>query len=992
MDSGRRGHVLLALILLAGGAVLAATPPDRVRYQGVLRDASNNPQDGSFDMVFRFFDAEVGGGEILVDSHTAADGAAVTVTGGLFDVQLGGGAVSDGSGAGTYTSLDQVFRDFGTVHLEITVGAETLAPRIQILSAAYALNADALDGNDSSFFINTSAASQTKNGDLTVGNLTASGNNINFGVGGAGMVVTPTFMQVTGGDASTDALLLRAGALTEDDGAITVRGNGEIELRAGNGQFEFWDGSTGAETATLNPGGNLQIDGDATVSGNDISFGSAGVKITAATDTLTVTAGDLDTDDLILMAGNSSDDGQLSISGDGTFELRSGSGLFSFVNGTNGVETASLDASGNLQLDGDLTVSSNDINIGSGGANISATGAGFTLTASNEADDFLELRAGPSLDDGGLRVLGDESFELRSGNGLFNFVNGNTAVETASLDASGNLQLDGDVTVSGNDINFGSAGANISADVAAFVLTAGDVDTDNLALTAGNSADDGRIFIAGDAGMELRAGNGNFSFVDGASGFERAALDASGNLQLDGILDDDLAVTFGDATTITVQGTNATLNVGGANLDLTLGDSAADDVFIPGNLDVTGTKNFRQNHPHRKDLSILYTALEGDESGTYTRGSARLVNGEARVPLGETFAWVTNPDIGLTAHVTPRREWAGLYVETVTTRELVVRSRDDAVADAAFDYVVYGLRIGYEDFPVVQARQRESTVPAEGYWAGLYQQQPDLSAHSALHRFRRMRSEFAGAQGVEDWSASRALRQAIGEHQPGPDAPGEGTAVATAAGAEAGEAGGGAPAAVPAGEPGGTALDPAGGVGIHGAAVGAVPMDAEGNVYARSFRPSATDLANLVEVAEAVTPGHVLVIDPSRPGLMSLARAPGDAAVFGIVAAQPGVVLGASPPLAVDAGAEGAAVGAGPSTGDGQAAGTAQVPVALSGVVLCKVDASYGAVRPGDLLTTSPTPGHAMRAFEPQPGTILGKALEPLDSGTGLIRILVMLR
>jgi hypothetical protein len=33
-----------------------------------------------------------------------------------------------------------------------------------------------------------------------------------------------------------------------------------------------------------------------------------------------------------------------------------------------------------------------------------------------------------------------------------------------------------------------------------------------------------------------------------------------------------------------------------------------------------------------------------------------------------------------------------------------------------------------------------------------------------------------------------------------------------------------------------------------------------------------------------------------------------------------------------------------------------------------------------------------MRAFEPKPGTILGKALEPLDSGTGLIRVLVMLR
>ena len=49
-------------------------------------------------------------------------------------------------------------------------------------------------------------------------------------------------------------------------------------------------------------------------------------------------------------------------------------------------------------------------------------------------------------------------------------------------------------------------------------------------------------------------------------------------------------------------------------------------------------------------------------------------------------------------------------------------------------------------------------------------------------------------------------------------------------------------------------------------------------------------------------------------------------------------------------------------------------------------------MRVGDLLTTSPTPGHAMRADDPRPGTIVGKALEPLESGTGMVRVLVMLR
>jgi hypothetical protein len=56
-----------------------------------------------------------------------------------------------------------------------------------------------------------------------------------------------------------------------------------------------------------------------------------------------------------------------------------------------------------------------------------------------------------------------------------------------------------------------------------------------------------------------------------------------------------------------------------------------------------------------------------------------------------------------------------------------------------------------------------------------------------------------------------------------------------------------------------------------------------------------------------------------------------------------------------------------------------------------KVDASYGAVQPGDLLVSSDTPGYAMKATNPQVGTIIGKALGSLDSGTGVIPVLVTL-
>jgi hypothetical protein len=69
-----------------------------------------------------------------------------------------------------------------------------------------------------------------------------------------------------------------------------------------------------------------------------------------------------------------------------------------------------------------------------------------------------------------------------------------------------------------------------------------------------------------------------------------------------------------------------------------------------------------------------------------------------------------------------------------------------------------------------------------------------------------------------------------------------------------------------------------------------------------------------------------------------------------------------------------------------------QVPVATSGIVPCKVDTAFGPIRRGDLLVASPNPGHAMRTDNPSQGTVLGKALEPFATGTGLIRVLVMLR
>lgn len=118
-------------------------------------------------------------------------------------------------------------------------------------------------------------------------------------------------------------------------------------------------------------------------------------------------------------------------------------------------------------------------------------------------------------------------------------------------------------------------------------------------------------------------------------------------------------------------------------------------------------------------------------------------------------------------------------------------------------------------------------------------------------------------------------------------------------------------------------------------------------------------------VSEAVEEGDVLALDPDDPALLRRAFSTADRTVVG-------VALGAS------------------RQADGT--GRFEAPIAVSGIVLVKADAVSGAIRPGDLLTTSGTPGLAMRAVEMIPGTIFGKALDALPGGTGTIRAVILLR
>lgn len=71
-----------------------------------------------------------------------------------------------------------------------------------------------------------------------------------------------------------------------------------------------------------------------------------------------------------------------------------------------------------------------------------------------------------------------------------------------------------------------------------------------------------------------------------------------------------------------------------------------------------------------------------------------------------------------------------------------------------------------------------------------------------------------------------------------------------------------------------------------------------------------------------------------------------------------------------------------------------RIPVALMGKVFCKVDAQYSPIEVGDLLTSSPTPGHAMKAMDSLRafGCVMAKALRPLREGRGMIPVLIALQ
>jgi hypothetical protein len=818
------GYLLIAGLLTLLPA-LAATPPSLVNYQGVLRNQNGAPLSGAFDMVLRFMDAQSGGTEILIDRHVTSN--AVIVSDGLFNVTLGSGTIIDGSGPGTYTALEEVFRDYGNVWLEVQVGGETLSPRTPIRSAPFALNATRLEGRSASGFIDASATPQTKLGRLTV---TGGGGFQTFEpalsaenfAGGMGLYAYGEQSGVSADGGFDGTGVFSSGRVGGDfqGGEVGLRASGSNGGEFAGDYFGVWatnnysDGAAGyfdspnasAELASVNTG----VEGNCAVSGG---FGVAGYG------------------DRVGVRGVANGVHVSSAIG-GSFD---GNGAFSVGVSARGVTGGRFSTSADPGLSVTLAGSGKGVDVSGGGtgsvgvqASAGARGGSFTA---NEPGSF------------GVHATG------QAHGGFFQ----NAGGEYAHVASQG-------VSISGVGPTYGSYFANGSPWFSYAYVPAVDLGILAWGPTAGGQFN-------------------NFS-------------------------------------------TSSYALVGYSSYK------------IEGN----GAVSFVQNHPDDPSKVIVYAAPEGDEVAVYTRGSGKLVDGEARVKLGETFARVTNPDIGLTATATPRGEPIPLAIDDLGTGGMIVRG--PAGSNAAFDYMVWGLRIGFEEQSIVQPKQRESKIPSMHEHESFFQQDPSLRSHTALARFTGMEEAVHGRSQVNLERAHR-LRDAVGVFAQGSplDERKEGPGRLE-------------PPFLPGGAQPATAL--------HDAAdprpAAARPVAAPTGPPDRQPRVD----PDLFDTLGAVRVGDVVSLVSGSPGAVALSAGPDDALVIGCAQAS-------------------------------EAAGPGRIAVATSRIALCRVDASFGAVAVGDALIASPVPGTAMGAAAAgaAAAAVLGRAIDPLESGADVIRVLL---
>ncbi|MCD6594685.1 hypothetical protein J7L68_03310 [bacterium] len=453
MKSARMSVVLGMLLLLALVGAFASGVPRLISYQGKLTNDAGVALDGSHDITFYLYDVETGGTAIWNEAHTAASGHPVTVTNGLFDVELG-----------TLTPLNIAFD--GTYWLELKVGTETLSPRERMVAVPYAFRAIVAD----TAMVVGSGAVQSDGTSIT-GDGTAS-NKLSAVLGNS----------------------IETGEIT--DGTIVdadINASAAIDWSKINhptlDNYQYWTATDGANNTNVNSTSSLTFTGtggaSVTVSSGTVTIDASSAGDNWGSQTVvsdaTITGNGTSGSPLSVVYGNAAN---TAVQGNKTATITAGTGL-------SGGGTITLGAGGTVTLTNsapDQTVS-----ITGGGINVvTGTYPNFTITGTEvdgSTTNEIQTMVATAVTGGALLDLSSTSTEVElvgSGLATVTRTDGNTITISATGDGTGtdnqNLGLSGNtITISGG------TGVDISGTYA--TQTWVNANDDNTTYTAGDGLD-----------------------------------------------------------------------------------------------------------------------------------------------------------------------------------------------------------------------------------------------------------------------------------------------------------------------------------------------------------------------------------------------------------------------------------------------------------------------------------------------------------------------
>ncbi|MBX7132123.1 MAG: hypothetical protein K1X67_05520 [Fimbriimonadaceae bacterium] len=327
--------------------------------------------------------------------------------------------------------------------------------------------------------------------------------------------------------------------------------------------------------------------------------------------------------------------------------------------------------------------------------------------------------------------------------------------------ANSNIRFDNGLTTTGMifQMDTGYLGVGTDAPTAALDVN-GSLKADSLRLTDGAAAN--TVLLGADASgyaswgkvraehlstqgsMLSKVTGGNFSMgTDGIEGDPGKSIKLSTSTNLRVLLDPGDATQGGNLTTYGPNGNEnvllgGTMNSGYVSVCDSNGTVRATMYSNgqTGNISAT-IKNFRVPDPEDRTKDIVYACVEGPEAAMYTRGTGRLVNGEAHIQLPDHFRKLASAE-GITVLLTPRsRQSRGIIYEDAGPSGFSVYELEDGKGTYEFDWEIKAVRKGYEDYEVSRPWDSDLTGDRAKQWTARVK---SIESSKATHAAKQLSS------------------------------------------------------------------------------------------------------------------------------------------------------------------------------------------------------------------------------------------------------------